>query len=129
MKLPNAENAIISLEKITEYLLSESHLVGRWKAKFFRSIGFGDEHADALKAALMLIAKTGEVAVAIPTDYGVKYVVEDWIESPKKHRALVRTVWVVEAGKSAQGSLLLIQSEKEVDYDTRNGHGCTYPRS
>jgi hypothetical protein len=100
MKLPNSENVIIPREKLSEYLLSESHLVGRWKAKFFRSVGFGHEQVDALRDALMLLAKTGEVVVVIPTEYGIKYVVEGWIESPDKQRALVRTVWVVEEGEN-----------------------------
>jgi len=105
MKLPNAESAIIPREKITEYLLSQSHLVGRWKARFSRSMGFDDEKADVLRDALMSIARDGDVVVEISTDYGIKYVVEGWIESPDKQRALVRTVWVVEAGK--QGPRLI----------------------
>jgi hypothetical protein len=99
MKLPNAEDAVISQQKLTDYLLSKGHPVGRWKARFFRSLGFGDEHVDALKDALMIIAKNGEVGAVIPSDYGTKYVVEGWIEAPDGHRALVRTVWVIEAGE------------------------------
>jgi hypothetical protein len=43
MKLPNAQNAVVDERKVREYLLSPSHPVGRFKAKFFGSIGFAPE--------------------------------------------------------------------------------------
>ena len=52
MKLPNAENAIIPPDKLTDYLLSQTHLIGRWKAKFFISIGFNETRIDELEEAL-----------------------------------------------------------------------------
>ena len=44
MKLPNRENAYIPPRKLTEYLLSETHSIGKSKAKFFRAIGFDEEN-------------------------------------------------------------------------------------
>ena len=38
MKLANGELARVALEKIEGYLLSDSHPVGRSKARFFRSV-------------------------------------------------------------------------------------------
>ena len=40
MMLPNAEDAYIPPEKLTDYLLLETHAVGKSKAKFFRSHGY-----------------------------------------------------------------------------------------
>ncbi|MGH7599609.1 MAG: DUF6883 domain-containing protein [bacterium] len=40
MKLPNREKAYIPPSKLRDYLLSETHVVGRGKAKFFRMFGF-----------------------------------------------------------------------------------------
>lgn len=37
MKLPDKEKAYIPLLKIKDYLLSETHPIGKSKAKFFRS--------------------------------------------------------------------------------------------
>ncbi|WP_416223734.1 DUF6883 domain-containing protein [Thermoflexus sp.] len=42
MPLPNAGNAYVPLSKITRYLLSETHSVGRAKARFFRALGFNE---------------------------------------------------------------------------------------
>jgi hypothetical protein len=42
MKVPNNENAIINRKKITGYLLSHKNPVGKYKAKFFRNMGFNN---------------------------------------------------------------------------------------
>jgi len=99
MKLPNAEHAIIASDKLSDYLLSRSHLVGRWKARFFLSIGFTEERGDELKEALMNVAKNGEVKSAITTGFGVKYVVEGVISGPSGRRAAIQTVWIAETGQ------------------------------
>jgi hypothetical protein len=39
MRLPNAEKAVIERRKLTEYLLSETHPAGRFKAQFFKNLG------------------------------------------------------------------------------------------
>lgn len=39
MKLPRNREAIVPELKLTDYLLSETHPVGRAKAKFFRALG------------------------------------------------------------------------------------------
>jgi len=72
MKLPNAEHAIVPSDKLSDYLLSESHLIGKWKARFFLSIGFSEEKADELQDALMNVARNGEIKSTIKTDFGVK---------------------------------------------------------
>lgn len=100
MKLPNAEQAIIPSDKLSDYLLSKSHFIGRWKARFFLSIGFREEEIDELKDALMNLAKNGEVKSAITTDFGVKYVVEGAISGPSGRGAAIRTVWIVETGQN-----------------------------
>jgi hypothetical protein len=45
MELPNKANAQVPFEKIVDYLLSETHSVGRSKAKYFRSYGFDEDSA------------------------------------------------------------------------------------
>jgi hypothetical protein len=99
VKLPNAENAIITQDKLTEYLLSPSHLIGKWKARFFLSIGFSKTKTDDLKSALLHVAKSGEVTNRQTTDFGIKYVVDGVIRGPSGKTANVRTVWVQEQGQ------------------------------
>ena len=61
MRLPNAENAWVDQSKLSDYLLSEAHPVGRSKARLFRGIGFHEENGATLEQALLEIARTEEV--------------------------------------------------------------------
>jgi hypothetical protein len=99
MKLPNAEHAIVDSDKLTDYLLSKRHLIGRWKARFFFSVGFRKEKADELKEALLHVARNGEVKSTISTEFGVKYIVEGMITGPSGRKAAIHTVWIVDTGQ------------------------------
>lgn len=46
MLLPHAEHAIIERAKLEHYLLSFSHPVGRFKARFFASLGFSADRSE-----------------------------------------------------------------------------------
>ena len=48
MKLPNASVARVDFEKLTEYLLSETHPIGRSKAAVFRRLGFSRDQPEVL---------------------------------------------------------------------------------
>jgi hypothetical protein len=60
MKLPNAENAIVEHEKITDYLLNAAHPDNGGKAVFFEALGFGREEPQALAEALLDLARRAE---------------------------------------------------------------------
>lgn len=59
--------------KLVRYLLSPEHPRGRHKARFFLSVGFRREAAEALRAALLDLARTSEMS-AVPGSDGTKYV-------------------------------------------------------
>ena len=61
MKLPRADRVQIDDRKVREYLLSRSHPVGRFKARFFAAVGFDDTTATAFVAELRRIAESGVV--------------------------------------------------------------------
>lgn len=44
MKLLNGNNPFISREKLTNYVLSETHATGKFKAKYFRGLGFNENN-------------------------------------------------------------------------------------
>jgi hypothetical protein len=44
MQLPNYEKAVINPQKFTDYILSNSHPIGKYKAAYFKSIGFIKEN-------------------------------------------------------------------------------------
>ncbi|NOZ06966.1 MAG: hypothetical protein GXP41_11565 [Chloroflexi bacterium] len=99
MQLPNAAQAYISRRKLTAYLLSETHTIGRIKARFFRALGFGTHNLVQLEQELLQIAQRGQVVKVERSSYGTKYVVDGQLETPKGEFAFIRTVWIVEQGQ------------------------------
>jgi hypothetical protein len=76
MKVPNNEEVIISESKITEYLLSEKHPLGRYKAKFLKSLGFEIDNHEQFVDQLKAILKQNKVASKIDNKFSTKYLVE-----------------------------------------------------
>ena len=98
MKLPSAEKAIVDERKVREYLLSASHPVGRFKAKYFASIGFAPEAWPGFVSALQRLAREGDAQLAEESDFGRKYVVRGQIGGPGARPAEVDSVWIIRAG-------------------------------
>lgn len=73
MLLPRNREAIVPNRKITEYLLSETHQVGKAKAKYFRTLGYSHTNPSQLKEDFIAIAMTNEVSEVIDTRFGRKY--------------------------------------------------------
>jgi hypothetical protein len=99
MKLPSRENAYIPPPKLHDYLLSKTHSVGRWKAKFFRAIGFDETNVDVLEQRLIAIAHSEDVRDVVSLKHGAKYVIEGSLQTPAGNLVQVRTVWVIDAGQ------------------------------
>ncbi len=98
MKLPRGDLAEVDSRKVREYLLSETHPIGRSKARFFRGAGFDEANGDVLVAALLYIARTHEVIETSVTVHGVKYALAGNVESPTGRQIRVRTIWIVDRG-------------------------------
>ncbi len=101
MKLPNVEKAFVTEDKIKDYLLSETHPDGRAKAAFFTNFGFSAEQGEILVEALLGHAHSHEVASASTTSHGIKFVVESELITPDGRNPKIRTVWIIEVGKTA----------------------------
>jgi hypothetical protein len=98
MELPNKFHAYVSIDKITDYLLSETHIVGRSKARFFRSFGFDETNVSQFEQGLIHIAQIELVAEITETIYGKKYVIDGDLETPSGDIIHLRTVWIIETG-------------------------------
>lgn len=58
MQLPSKGKAYIPPGKLMGYLLSETHAVGKSKAKFFRALGFDETNVTQLEEGLLAIERT-----------------------------------------------------------------------
>jgi hypothetical protein len=99
MQIPNSDRAVIDAEKLRGYLLSKSHLVGRFKAAFFQALGYTDDQwhqlqTDLRTQHLLQNAPRGEDGV-----YGRKYVIRATLVGPSGTQAMVASIWVVRAGE------------------------------
>jgi hypothetical protein len=100
MKLPNSKEAYVDRAKITDYLLSESHPDGRAKARFFQQFGFEVSRWEQLAHALLDVGTQSDVASSVESAHGVRYTVDGQMQCPDGRAPMVRTVWIVDRGKS-----------------------------
>jgi hypothetical protein len=95
MRIPFSDQAIVDDAKVRDYLLSPEHPVGRFKAAFFRSVGFTRDHWELLRDQLLLHAQLAVAALGQPSQFGQKYEVRATVVGPGGARAEVVTVWIV----------------------------------
>lgn len=98
MKVPNADVAEVTKEKITGYLLNSLHPDGAGKAKFFGALGFRTDEWHVLAAALKRMVEGRLLTESMESSHGQKYIVDGPIETPSGKSPVVRTVWIIDRG-------------------------------
>ena len=101
MKMSGLVRAVVPKDKITLYLLSETHPTGRAKASFFGGYGFSLAVWEELAESLVRHAASHEVAATEESRFGVKYTIEGPLETPDGRNPRVRVVWFVRKGEAA----------------------------
>ncbi len=95
MHLPNAERAVVEIEKLRDYCLSMSHPRGRHKARVFEStLGIKASDAEELRQALLSAARAFDAMVTEQDEYGQRYVLDFPFERPGR-RAIIRSSWII----------------------------------
>jgi hypothetical protein len=95
VRIPNADRAIIDEAKLSEYLLSPSHPIGRFKAMFFATLGYTQENWQQLEADLRTRHLTQDAVPTVSNDHGQKYEILAALRCPGGKIAQVRSVWIV----------------------------------
>ena len=101
MKLPAAERSVIAPAKVREYLLSNSHPVGRFKAPFFASLGYTSANWQRLEKDLLALAVSGDAELGKSSPYGQKYEIRGILSGPSGRSAGMLTVWIILFGDDA----------------------------
>lgn len=99
MTLPNAARAAIDAAKIRDYLLSEIHPVGRFKATFFTALGYSHDSWQRLRDDLLTLARGAPAAPGKPSPFGQTFEVDGMLTGPLGRSASVRTVWIIHASR------------------------------
>jgi hypothetical protein len=98
MPIPDAENAIVSREKVHDYLLNPNHPDGGAKAVWFQSLGYQRADWETLADDLLAIAQTCEQFDTERSTHGIKYKASGFVSRPGHRPGRVMTVWIVEDG-------------------------------
>ena len=101
MKLPHRKNAYVPKAKLTKYLLSQTHAVGKFKSKYFHTLGYNESNVRLFEEGLLTAAQSQGVKEAIQTSYGIKYIIDCRIKTPSGRVVKVRAVWIIEEGQKA----------------------------
>jgi hypothetical protein len=97
-RLPNADRAVIEIEKLRGYSLNPGHEPGMHKARVFRAaLGLGPEDAEWLRETILLKVVGAAAVKGPPSPFGEKYAVDIEVERGGR-TATVRTAWIVERG-------------------------------
>jgi len=96
MQFKNNISVIIPIEKLTNYLLNETHPVGKSKAKFFIKHGYTLNNIDELKKQLTYLIENNDIKETIETEYGSKYIIDGHIKSTIETKIRIRTIWIIE---------------------------------
>jgi hypothetical protein len=99
MKLPNADRAVVDIEKLREYCLSATHPRGRHKARVFATVlGLTAVDADELRRMILSAIISEEATPTENDEYGQRYVV-DFNISRQGSEAFVRSSWIIRTGE------------------------------
>ncbi len=95
MLLPGGTRAVVSATKIRDYLLSNAHPVGRFKAALFARLGYTAANWQDLADVLVELAGSAEAEVGDVDEFGTRYTVRAKITGPSGGTAEFVTVWIV----------------------------------
>ena len=94
MKLPNAQHAVVEIQKLVDYCLDPDHPRGKHKARvFLASCGMTAQHADDLRITLLNAAQSLDARLGEEDDYGQRYVIDLEVAGPTG-TAQVRSAWI-----------------------------------
>jgi hypothetical protein len=98
VKLPGIDKLTIDEAKVRDYLLSPTHPVGRFKARFFNRLGYTQEQWQRLREDLLAIARSEEAQEGQQSDFGQKYEVHGELSGPSRTAQIV-VVWILLHGE------------------------------
>jgi hypothetical protein len=101
MTLPNGHLAAIEVEKVRDYLLSPEHPIGRFKARYFRALGYTRSDWSQLRGDLVALAGSGAAEPGRPSPYGQKYEVRGRLQTPSGASVGIVTIWIILNGEES----------------------------
>jgi hypothetical protein len=91
---------VIAPEKLRDYLLPPIHPIGRYKALFFRTLGYDQTSCQQLETDLRSLASLPAESLE-STEHGTKYAIIGRLAGLNGRVAEIVTVWIILAGEDA----------------------------
>ena len=98
MSIPNADRAIIAVEKLTAYLLNPTHKRGAAKARLLLSLGYRTDAPHVLESNLRAQHLSLSPSRTSQTPYGVAYEIDAPITTPSGRIARFCSIWQIDSG-------------------------------
>ena len=96
--IPNADRAVIDREKLRGYVLSSTHPVGRFKARFFAALGYTPDQWRQFETDLRSqhLSQAADPPESGP--HGHTFTIRAILKGPNGQAAAVRSVWFIATG-------------------------------
>ena len=98
MKIPNADQAIIAVEKLRDYLLNPLHRRGGSKARLLMLLGYDADRWQTLEMDLRRQHLMLDAASTAETEYGTSYEIIAPLTGPNGRSVRFRSVWQIDYG-------------------------------
>ena len=98
MTVPNADQAIIAVAKLSTYLLNVSHKRGAAKARLLLSVGYRSDTPETLESDLRTQHLSLNVSRTSQNAYGVVYEIQGPIRTPSGNVVRFCSIWQIDTG-------------------------------
>ena len=95
MRLPLADVAEIDPQTLHGYLLSQTHPVGRFKARFFAALGYSAERWQEFETNLRIQHLSQDAAPGAKIPEGQLFTIRAILKGPNGQSAIVLSVWFI----------------------------------
>jgi hypothetical protein len=98
VRIPNADLAIIAIEKLRDYLLDPEHPAGGSKAVLLITMGYQRSDPMRLEGDLRDQHLTREFESTNADEYGTRYEIHASMLTPKGRSVTFRSIWQIDTG-------------------------------
>jgi hypothetical protein len=103
VKLPNADRAVVDIEKLRDYTLNPNHPEGKHKARvFLAALGFKADDAERLRELILEAILIREATPQQPTSYGQKFIVDFHVKAEQGlvvTLKMIRSAWIIRSNE------------------------------
>jgi hypothetical protein len=96
--IPNSDNAVISIEKLRDYLLNSEHRRGGHKAKLLLAFGYRTDNPERLDQDLRAQHLTAECHEIKQSPWGTRYEIRSPLATPNGRTIMMESIWQIDTG-------------------------------